>query len=248
MRILISFALFFCLLGAAYSKDVSAPPEQTVATSAPSTATTASKDHGASTNWAEWVIASATVILVIVTGYLAAYTRKLWASTSDLVSDSKVMTKLQSRAYVNPEGAGIFEGGMIKPPRTDKLLAPGIFVSLKNTGETPAFDVVSWMDIAVIEPINEHTLKFPTLEKKNTSTFGKGIPFPKSLWYERSLSQHEVEDIQKGARRVYVYGRIEYLDVFKEEHFTKFRLHYSGPFPPPEGATLSHSDAGNRAT
>lgn len=39
----------------------------------------------------------------------------------------------------------------------------------------------------------------------------------KGLWLNRPLSDQEKKDIQTGVRCVFLYGRIEYVDVFKKK-------------------------------
>jgi len=59
------------------------------------------------------------------------------------------------------------------------------------------------------------------------------------------LNAQEIADIAAGTKRIYVYGRVEYLDIFGKPRFTNFRFFYSGIFPNPGGMTLSTSERGN---
>jgi hypothetical protein len=156
----------------------------------------------------------------------------------------------QLRAYVLPEGAGVFDGTMTKPPQPARANIPGIGLILKNSGQTPAYRVVSWAQIAVILVRDEHmALGLPPqpLVEQFSNTLGPGGTFTKSLWFDRPLAANEIGDVANGVRAVYLYGRIEYLDAFKKARFTNFRLRYNGAFPPPENVFFTFSERGNEA-
>jgi hypothetical protein len=154
----------------------------------------------------------------------------------------------QLQAYVLPEGAGIFDGSTVKPPQPVRANFPFVAMLIKNFGQTPAYKVVSWAQIAVIPVRDENTaLGVPPLVEKFSNTLGPGGTFNKSFWFDRPLSANEIADIATGVRAIYLYGRIEYRDAFKKRRFTNFRLHYNGIFPPPENVIFHFSESGNDA-
>ena len=121
----------------------------------------------------------------------------------------------------------------MNPQLPNRANEPGIVIIWKNTGLTPASNVVSWGKVAVIEPINEDTLVPEPLKNQFASHLGAGGTGSKSLWFGRPLTTNEITDVVAGVRGIYVYGRIEYRDIFRKPRWTNFRLVYSGPFPPP---------------
>lgn len=153
----------------------------------------------------------------------------------------------QLRAYVSPHDAAILDGSMLNPPQPPRFNVPGILLNFKNSGQTPAYKVVSWARIEIAETINEDRLVAPILEQKFTTTLGPGDVMPKALWYERPLTAGEIADIGSGARAIYLYGRIEYRDAFKRQRRANFRFRYNGAFPPPVGVILNHCERGNNA-
>jgi|SRR5579862_584756 len=154
----------------------------------------------------------------------------------------------QLRAYVGPENIGLFEGNMMSPPQAARVNVPGIAMLIKNSGQTPAYKVVSWAQIAVIPVKDEHLqLALPKMEERFSNTLSAGSTFNKSLWFDRPLTATEIADLGTGVRAIYLYGRIEYQDAFKKRRFTNFRFHYIGQFPPPPNVILSFSDRGNDA-
>jgi hypothetical protein len=153
----------------------------------------------------------------------------------------------QLRAYVLPEQSGILDGTMTNPPQPARAGVPGVGMLIKNFGQTPAYQVLSWFQIAVIYPRDEETLVIPPLQQAFSNTLGPSATFNKLLWFNRPLTAPEITDIATGVRAIYLYGRIEYRDAFTKQRFTNFRLHYTGSFPPPSNAIFFFSEKGNDA-
>lgn len=156
-------------------------------------------------------------------------------------------TRAQLRAYVFPESAVLCDGMALNPPVPAKANQPGVVFAWKNTGQTPASNVVSWGQLAVIEPINENRLTIPTLQNVFASHLGAGGISTKSLWFGRALTPNEIADVVAAARCIYLYGRIEYSDIFSKKRFSNFRMAYAGPFPPPPGVSFNICEKGNDA-
>jgi hypothetical protein len=154
----------------------------------------------------------------------------------------------QLRAYVLPDNCAIVDGTMLTPPRQDRVGVPGVSMLIKNSGQTPAYKVVSWAQIAVIFMRDEQTaLVVPPVAERFSNTVGASGLFNKALWYDRPLAANEIADIAAGVRAIYLYGRIEYRDAFKKKRFTNFRLFYTGAFPPIPNAIFHFSEQGNDA-
>ncbi|VTZ28510.1 hypothetical protein MPC1_9370002 [Methylocella tundrae] len=153
----------------------------------------------------------------------------------------------QLRAYVFPNDACIYEGTMLEPPIMVHKNKPGVLLNFRNCGQTPAYNVVSWADLEIAEPLNEEKLVAPKLEQKFPASLGANSVMSKTIWYRRSLTENEISDINNGAKAIYLFGRIEYQDAFKKKRATNFRLRYNGPFPPPKGVIFLHCEKGNDA-
>lgn len=152
----------------------------------------------------------------------------------------------QLRAYVLPDKGSLFDGTMSNPPQPVYANVPGAVLTIRNTGQTPAYKVVSWARIDVA-PINEPRLYKPQLSQVFSTTLGTGGTMPKQLWFDRPLTQEELTRVLEGTYAIYLHGRIEYRDVFKKKRFTNFRLHYSGQFPLLQGMVFNFSEQGNDA-
>lgn len=167
-----------------------------------------------------------------------------------LVSTIWVMirsSRRQLRAYVLPEHGSISEGNMLNPPQPARANIPGVVMAIKNSGQTPAYNLISWMQITVIQEAHENTLVVPPLVDQFPLTLGVNSSFTKSLWLDRALTPNEIAEIGNGKRGIYVYGRIEYQDAFKVKRFANFRLRYMGQFPPLPNAIFWFCASGNDA-
>jgi hypothetical protein len=158
-------------------------------------------------------------------------------------------SETQLQAYVFVEGASIVDGSVADPPQPEKVNTPFAAMLMKNFGQTPAYRVVSWAQLAVVPVVNneEPMLMVPPLAERFTNTLGPSANFNKGIWFDRSLGAGEIADIVAGRRAIYLYGRIEYEDAFGMERFTTFRLHYTGQYPPPLNSILLFSESGNDA-
>jgi hypothetical protein len=140
---------------------------------------------------------------------------------------------------------------MLTPPIPARANFPWVGLHIKNTGQTPAYRLRSWFQIAVIAPASENTLVIPTIVPNanfgSILNLGPGGAFSKNLWFDRPLTAPEITDIANNARAIYAYGRIEYEDAFRRTRFTNFRLRYNGAFPPVPNAIFNFSEGGNEA-
>jgi hypothetical protein len=154
----------------------------------------------------------------------------------------------QLQAYVLPDKVGIFDGTTVVPAQPARANVPGVGMAIKNFGQTPAFRVVSWAQITVMAMAQENTMPVvPPIPPQFSTTIGPSAVIQKAVWFDRQLTAQEIADIGTGLRAVYLYGRIEYQDVFKKARHTNFRLRYSGPYPPAQGAIFNFSESGNDA-
>ena len=154
-------------------------------------------------------------------------------------------TRRQLRAYVLPENAGLFEGLTLPTPEPTHAGEPGIVLAFKNSGQTPAFQYVSWAQIAVEEPAKINRLAAPSLKPIFPASIGANGLITKAIWFGRPLTTDEIADVSVAKKLIVVYGRLEYRDLFDRPHWTNFRLQYAGRFPPLPNAIFNFSETGN---
>jgi hypothetical protein len=154
----------------------------------------------------------------------------------------------QLRAYIFPESLGLYDGTNLDNPLPDRANDPFVSILFRNSGQTPAFKVISWARIDVIEPVNEKILVIPPLQNLFPTWIGADGKMPKGIWFGRKLTDAEIADIMATTKCIYVYGRIEYRDIFKRKRFTTFRLAYAGQYPAVPGQTFNFCADGNDAS
>jgi hypothetical protein len=142
------------------------------------------------------------------------------AASVDLARDT---AKRQLRAYVTVNG-------IIRTKDPGDLEGAGfaVLVDIKNNGQTPAFDLLQWAQIEIKEfPLETllpiHCLQNPTRGILPPET--KSVAFPV---FTRALTNFEENAIRANHTAIYVYGEVDYLDVFGDRHFTRFRLRCNG--------------------
>lgn len=126
---------------------------------------------------------------------------------------------------------------------------PGASWSIKNSGLTPAHDVVHWGEMDVIETKLENTVIAPApIEGAPRIFLGPQGVSMKSKWLPRLLTETEMQDIRIGVRAIYVYGRIDYKDAFGQRRVTTYRFRFcNAAYPPVGNPTLDYCQHGNYA-
>ncbi|MBX7500266.1 hypothetical protein K3181_02255 [Qipengyuania sp. YG27] len=162
------------------------------------------------------------------------------------LSSSRNAEERQNRAYVFPDQIQVSSRN-----------APGVKASLrgipmaalviKNSGQTPAYNLVHWTGFELIPVEDEASLTVPKLERVSANTLPPGGVNHKPVFMDRRLTNEEKKSVRRGAMGLFVYGRIEFEDAFGIERFTNYRLVYTGQWPPPEGASCFFSTGGNNS-
>ena len=166
--------------------------------------------------WLTW----ATVFLALVTAALAGFTYLLWAATGKLVREAKATSQMQLRAYV-----GIKSCAVIAHEDEDRFITHWVYVVAHNHGQTPAKNIRYWLELK-----NASLALVGTLERSQTDILTLGVIHPGDEFTCRlnifeSLSDDEVI---RGRRAMYAFGRFEYTDAFNNTWETNLRFQLSG--------------------
>jgi hypothetical protein len=164
----------------------------------------------------EWLMALFTGCLVVVTGYLVYYTKKLWASTSTLVEDAKDTAKRQLRAYVLTQRFHIEEFIVGKPIR--------VTCAIVNRGQTPAREMVThgWTAVHPYPIAEDQAFKVSDEEITSAAVCAPGDDDKGGVSISKTnLTTADVDNIQSGTHHLYVYALITYKDIFHETHTTE---------------------------
>jgi hypothetical protein len=191
--------------------------------------------------WASIVIAAATFVQLLLTGAGIHFVRQTLRASQAAVAEAKAATKAatdavevtrsigeaQIRAYVSIDSAHIlFEDiraltagdpiGIIKKAKAH--------VTYKNNGQTPAQRVRAVMHMEV-HPHPVLTAFHEYSFRSDASVFTIGAGSDSLQPHEMSLTAEQAEFITNRHHAIYVYGRIEYDDIFgRKKHSTYFRF------------------------
>lgn len=161
---------------------------------------------------AEKTIAIFTVILGIATGFL-------WWATRNLVKDAKESSRRQLRAYVSVTPEKVLNW-------TNNIDSIGATFHYKNHGQTPALEVFAEFNIEVLADA-------PNLDVIHVQAdYGIAIfpqeDVPAQLVKSPRLSHEEAKDVEADRRRVHIWGKLHYRDVFGESHLTAINVSFGG--------------------
>jgi hypothetical protein len=157
------------------------------------------------------------LIQAIAVAYTAFVSNK--AANAARVSAAAVVSQL--RAYTSIK---VTEG---MPPRFDPETGPWVALTIRNNGQTPAYEMVQWLRIAV-GPLN-HEGELPGAEDDVP-------PHPMTLAPATEIqivSEGPVPApgvaaaFAQGQMAAYVYGEINFVDAFKISRYHRFRYTYT---------------------
>jgi len=151
----------------------------------------------------------------------------------------RVTARQQLRAYVFVDNITIGNvttplawevGSSYKPTGAEIVntsLGPVVSMTIKNTGQTPAHNVINWGEIA----LREFPLRGDLATKQRTSSHfvtkssipANGIS-TKAFIMGTPLLADEVGDLKRGTKAIYVYGYILYRDAFGRRRKTNYRF------------------------
>jgi hypothetical protein len=143
-----------------------------------------------------------TLVLAAFTTILGAATIFLARATNRLVSGADSTAQRQLRAYVMADIGDI---------RLRENHALETMIYLKNFGQTPAYDVKSWVDMRVGNPNNPPFAQ--RLPFEQITMIGPGSKFiigPDRI----SISAEVPNQIKNGTKVIFVWGETSYRDAF----------------------------------
>jgi|CXWL01.1.fsa_nt_gi hypothetical protein len=150
------------------------------------------------TDWDWWWDKSPEILI-------ALFTLLLWLATRSLVRGADETARKELRAYMGVATNRILKGQGATEPNCVELV-------IQNFGKTMAKDTKIWINATITA---EAITNFPLGDIKS-----KTVVMPnESLGF-----QHDIELAKNTPGRIYLWGRIEYEDVFKKPHWTAFRF------------------------
>jgi hypothetical protein len=181
-------------------------------------------------HWLEYGVFAFVVVTALATATAAWYTRRQWETSTD-------NGRRQLRAYVFPDQANLVWEATAKPTTVE--------VTIKNSGQTPAYRVSTATMIGVREYPLHGAFSVPSVTSKPT-VIPPGSSTTLSDTMVHPLTADQLRAIQKGTQAVYVFGEIAYADAFGECRITRYRLYYYGTGPENGNRVgLTYLDEGN---
>lgn len=157
-----------------------------------------------------------TFVIAIFTIKLANATIALHSATNQLVTGGENNAERQLRAYVFSTAAhlDVTKEGFYK-----------VTVDISNTGQTPAYNLRSWIAIQAMDPTATEFHRPPT-DIKDTGSVCAGGKFILSEIRPKPAILLE-NDIRAGRAVLFVWGEVIYRDVFKKIRSHRFRFRYT---------------------
>lgn len=112
-----------------------------------------------------------------------------------------------------------------------RLLAPGVGptaqITIKNAGQTPAYDLVHWGSISIREyPLKSKMKEMPRPAVLFRSVLGPSIPEVKTVRLPEPLLREQIQGLRESTLAIYCHGEIHYRDGFKKKRVTCYRVMY----------------------
>jgi hypothetical protein len=171
-----------------------------------------SRITGEPRHWLEYGVFIFVIITAIATATAAWYTRREAMSSVD-------NGRRQLRAYVFPDQANLVWQGSAKATVAE--------IDIKNSGQTPAYRLMTAAVIGVADYPLQNDITVPGLSGNSTvvpPTSGYTLSVP----MDKPLTGEQLTGIQKGKQAIYVFGNIAYADAFDECRLTQYRFYYTG--------------------
>ena len=176
-------------------------------------------------------------LLVVFTALLFTATLFLYCATRSLVTGAEETARRQLRAYIS----------LVKAIQVENTVNPGLAAyatTIRNSGQTPAYEITSWWGIGVQKhPLTGRLGPPPNPTPGSDVILGNGAEQGNKEEVRTQFSPREMQDVRSGVAAIYVWGRIEYRDCFNHRHFTNFCLFQTDPV----GGILRYSRIGNDA-
>lgn len=153
------------------------------------------------------IIAVCTVILAAIGLWQAAIAR--------------AVARRQLRAYVSVTPLGLH--------RLEAGNRPQIECIVRNHGLTPAFNIRHYFSMAIL-PANTPVPPELPPPTQNIETDHTIFPGTSKAWfnYEHDVRASDVASIMSGDNTLWIWGKVEYRDAFRQKHHTEFNAFVDG--------------------
>lgn len=186
------------------------------------------------TSWTDPLIFVTVGVGLIYAGILAV----MWLQRNEMIAqrtDLRDSSERQLRAYITIRTAFV--------ETTNSSVSPKVIFD--NLGQTPAYSVKAVTVIALGAYPWDSRVPLPPVASQQ-GTIGPHVGF-KVPGEPLKFGLSEQTRIAAENHAIWVTGRVEYVDAFRKNRSTNFRLYYHGPFNPGANLELSPDASGNEA-
>lgn len=157
--------------------------------------------------------------------------------TRALVKSSERTAERQLRAYLQ-----VTKALLMWPSK------PAIHVEVRNSGSTPAYNIGLQVSVFVDDPTLKREPDLPAQRPSARANVGGGETFKFEYPIGR-LPDDDIQQIESGAKALYISGEITYADIFSKSRFTGLRYMLTGTVPSyDEAVEMQISDSGNETS
>jgi len=167
------------------------------------------------------------ILLTFFTGALAIYTYRLWISTEKLWTAGEIHAERELKAYIT-----ILPGWI---NNIDPNLRMQVGFGAINVGKTLANKAVQ----AAVLRIKQHPLPpnfiFPNLAgiaRNSSNVISPNLQYSFMSIADQNFTTTQIIEIlqapAQGGRRLYIFGQIDYIDIFEKTRITRFCMSFQG--------------------
>lgn len=161
------------------------------------------------------IAAIAAIVAAIVATFAYIETRRQADAALEQTKISLDTEKRSLRAYISILSAAI------QPQNYPNGSTVVVQITIKNSGQTPAYDERSFISVAVA-PANANPFTFwPNLDDRPRHILGPNVE--STLDNAISISATDLQEVMNGTKKIFVWGRVEYQDVFGQSRYMIFR-------------------------
>jgi len=166
-----------------------------------------------------WLAATAPVVALVIAGVIAWPQLQATKTSADVAEKTLKITQ-RADVLVFPSSVKGFGGN--GEVQFDLLL--------RNNGPTPANDLVLTVKglVDVYPPPKEKIVFLQTDSAMKIQQLKKGQDHTHTFDFTAFFSPQNVQQIESGALRFYLFGTISYKDIFKEAQSFQFLFSYNG--------------------
>lgn len=171
----------------------------------------------------EEIVAVGTLFIAIFTIVLAFATGFLYVATRDLVRGAGKTAREQLRAYIQASPGNVFN------LKSGARLEARIIIN--NSGQTPGNEVTRWAGVKISKPLASAELARLGRGEREEGTLVAMPQAPHVMICGLDPPDATLSDqIIRGDQRIYVFGRIEYKDIFDRLRVSEFCFVYYGEY------------------